>query len=140
MYFPSTHWSVLAQDSLGGQADAARALEDLCRRYWSPLQQFIRLRGFNPTEAEDLTQEFLLHLQEHSTLKKADRRRGRFRSFLLGALVRFLADERDKRQTLKRGSGIVHLSADEGGAELAAAPDPGAGDPGECLAGHPGGV
>lgn len=113
MYFPTTHWSLLAQATLGGETAGRQALEDLCRRYWSPLQQFIRVRGRSEAEAQDLTQEFILHLLEHSTLKKADRSRGRFRSFLLGALVRFLGDENDRRHAQKRGSGAVHLSIDE---------------------------
>jgi RNA polymerase sigma-70 factor (ECF subfamily) len=113
MYFPTTHWSLLAQATLTGETAGRQALEDLFRRYWSPLQQFIRGRGYNETEAEDLTQDFVLHLLEHSTLKRADRLRGRFRSFLLGALVRFLADEYDRRHARKRGSGMAHISLEE---------------------------
>jgi RNA polymerase sigma-70 factor (ECF subfamily) len=81
----------------------------LCRRYWSPLHHFIRSRGYTEAEAKDLTQEFLLHLIEHSTLQRADRLRGRFRSFLLGALLRFLGDEQDRRHAQKRGGGAAHL-------------------------------
>lgn len=97
---------------MNGESGARQALEDLCRRYWSPLKQFIRLRGYNEAEAEDLTQEFLLHVLEHSTLKRADRQVGRFRSFLLGALSRFLADAYDRRQAQKRGGGMSHISVD----------------------------
>jgi RNA polymerase sigma-70 factor (ECF subfamily) len=124
VYFPTTQWSVLAKASLNGETAARQALEDLCRRYWSPLYQFIRGRGYSETEAEDLTQDFLLHLLEHSTLKKADPQRGRFRSFLLGALMRFLADEFDRRRAQKRGGGSVHLSVEEEAPELAAATEP----------------
>ncbi len=125
MYFPTTHWSLLARATLTGETAGRQALEDLCRRYWSPLHEFIRARGYNQSEAEDLTQEFLLHLLEHSTLKKADRLRGRFRSFLLGALSRFLGDELDRRQAQKRGGGAAHVSLDES-AEVAGAAGPGA--------------
>jgi RNA polymerase sigma factor (sigma-70 family) len=113
MYFPTTQWTLLARASLTGESAAGQALEELCRRYWSPLYQFIRARGYRETEAEDLTQGFVLHLLEHSTLKKADRDKGRFRSFLLGALTRFLADEYDRRRAQKRGDGAVHVSMDE---------------------------
>jgi DNA-directed RNA polymerase specialized sigma24 family protein len=113
MYFPTTHWSLLARASLNGETPSRQALEELCRRYWSPLQQFIRLRGFTDAEAQDLTQEFILHLIEHSTLQKADRLRGRFRSFLMGSLTRFLGDEYDRRRAQKRGSGAAHLSLDD---------------------------
>lgn len=99
-------------------------MEDLCRRYWSPLYQFIRARGHNETEAKDLTQEFLLHLVEHSTLQKADRSRGKFRSFLCGALVRFLADAYDKRQAQKRGGGALHVELDSTAEQLGAISNP----------------
>lgn len=113
MYFPTTQWSLLAQASLSGETSARQALEELCRRYWAPLHQFIRTRGYTDAEAQDLTQEFILHLLEHSTLQKADRLRGRFRSFLLGALIRFLTDEYHRRRAQKRGSGALHLNLDE---------------------------
>ncbi len=128
MYFPSTHWSLLARASLSGETSAEQALEELCHRYWLPLHYFIRSRGHSEEEARDLTQEFVLHLLEHSTLKKADRFRGRFRSFLLGALMRFLSDHYDRRGALKRGSGSLHVSLDDpAGAEgLAELVPPGA--------------
>lgn len=124
MYFPTTHWSVLAEASMNGESGARQALEELCRRYWSPLKQFVRLRGYSEAEAEDLTQEFLLHLLEHSTFKRADRQLGRFRSFLLGALVRFLADEQDRRRALKRGGGATHLSVEGDVLDLVGGPEP----------------
>jgi len=119
MYFPTTQWTLLARASLTEEPGSRQALEELCRRYWSPLHQFIRTRGYTESEAQDLTQEFLLHLLEHSTLSRADRLQGRFRSFLLGALTRFLADYYDKRMAQKRGSGAVHLSVDEHGQNVA---------------------
>src|SRR5688572_26842001 len=122
MYFPTTQWSLLARASLNGETTAREALEELCRRYWLPLHQFIRARGHKEAEAEDLTQEFVLHLLAHSTLKRADRMRGRFRSFLLGALMRFLGDEYDRRRAQKRGSGVVPAQFDEDQDDVSDAP------------------
>jgi RNA polymerase sigma factor (sigma-70 family) len=124
MYFPTTQWTLLAQATLSGESVGRQALEDLCHRYWSPLYQFIRARGYNEAEAKDLTQEFLLHLVEHSTLQKADPSRGKFRSFLCGALVRFLADAYDKRRAQKRGGGAPHLELDSAAEELGAISTP----------------
>src|SRR6516162_3777782 len=125
MYFPTTHWSLLAKASVSGETAGREALEELCRRYWAPLNQFIRSRGFSEAEAQDLTQEFLVHLLEHSTLKKADPLRGRFRSFLLGALVRFLGDEIDRRRAQKRGGGATHLTLEDAEPVQADSPESG---------------
>lgn len=113
MHFPTTHWSLLAKATLNGDSQGRRALEDLCRRYWSPVHQFIRMRGVSETEAEDLAQDFMVHLIEKSTFARADRLRGRFRSFLLGSLIRFMGDKADARNALKRGGGVVHVAYDE---------------------------
>jgi len=125
MNFPSTNWSLLARTTLEGQAEARAALEELCRRYWSPLRHFIQRRGFSETEAQDVTQDFLLHLLKGNSLQRADRERGRFRSFLLGALMHFLADEYDRRQAQKRGAGVLPVPLEDGTDKLA---DPGPAD------------
>jgi len=110
--FPTTHWSLLAKASLDGNTEGRKALEELCRRYWGPVHQFVRCRGVSETEAQDLTQDFMMHVLEKSVFSRADRQQGRFRSFLLGALVRFLADKADQRGALKRGGGVQHVSFD----------------------------
>jgi RNA polymerase sigma-70 factor (ECF subfamily) len=113
MDFPTTHWSVLAKATLHGEADARAALEVLCQRYWAPVHAFIRFQGLTDAEAQDLTQEFLIHVIHKSIFTRADRLQGRFRSFLLGALARFLADAADRRQALKRGGKSPHISLDQ---------------------------
>jgi len=112
--FPTTHWSLLAKASFDhdGNTEGRKALEELCRRYWGPVYRFIRSRGFSEAEAEDLTQDFMVHLLTKSTFGRADRLRGRFRSFLLGALGRFLGDEADRRRARKRGGAVWHISFD----------------------------
>lgn len=102
----------MAKATLNGETEARSALGELCRRYWSPLKEFIRSRGYSEPEAEDLTQEFLLHLLERSALQKPDPLKGKFRSFLLGALVRFLSHERERRLAQKRGGQQPHVSLD----------------------------
>ncbi len=112
MYFPTTHWSLLAEASLNGETNARSALDELCRRYWEPLRRFIRARGYSPAEAEDLTQGFFLHLLDKEAFRKPDRLRGKFRSFLLGALVKYLSHERERALAQKRGGQQSHLSVD----------------------------
>lgn len=83
---------VLAAGDSSAQA-AAHALEDLCRTYWQPVYAFSRRMGAGPEDARDLTQGFFAHLLGGHSLKRADPARGQFRSYLLGALKHFLADE-----------------------------------------------
>ncbi|HEX7130826.1 MAG TPA: sigma factor, partial [Rhodanobacteraceae bacterium] len=88
MDFPTTQWDLLAVATLNGDERARAALADFYRRYRGPVVAFIRHRGLGPHEAEDLAHDFVVHLMNKSMLRRADAARGRFRSFLLGALVR----------------------------------------------------
>ena len=88
------------------------ALAELCRLYWYPIYVFARRRGHSPEDARDLTQEFFVRLLVRESLANADPDRGKFRSFILGAMNYFLADERAKLQTQKRGGGHKILSLD----------------------------
>jgi DNA-directed RNA polymerase specialized sigma24 family protein len=92
--------------------DSTAALESLCRTYWYPVYAFVRRRGFTPHDAQDLTQEFFSRLLRRNTFADADSGKGRFRSFLLGALKHFLADEWDKARAEKRGGRCETFSLD----------------------------
>ena len=102
-------WTLLARASLDSAGENRRALEELCRRYWMPINRFIQARGISASEAEDLTQEFMVHILERSLFLRADRFQGRFRSFLIGALIRFLRDKADQRNALKRGAALFDV-------------------------------
>jgi RNA polymerase sigma-70 factor (ECF subfamily) len=91
---------------------AATALEALCHAYWQPLYAYARRRGQTPHDAEDLTQEFFARLLEKNYLRSAHRDRGHFRQFLLMAFKRFLANEWDRTQRLKRGGGKTLIPID----------------------------
>jgi len=91
---------------------SAEALSRLCAAYWFPVYAFIRRKGFAREEAEDLTQEFFARLLEYRTLGAADRKRGKFRSFLLASVTNFLANELDRARAQKRGGGYATVSLD----------------------------
>jgi RNA polymerase sigma-70 factor (ECF subfamily) len=103
--FATTHWSVVLAASQSTDAQASEALEQLCRTYWYPLYAYVRRRGYNPEDAEDLTQEFFARFLAGNILARVDRERGKFRSYLLGALNHFLADAWDHTHRVKRGGG-----------------------------------
>ena len=114
--FNTTHWTmVLACSDQNDSARAQQALADLFQTYWYPLYAYVRRRGHGEQDAEDLVQAFCLHLQEKHALAKADRERGKFRTFLLSSLQNFLANERERANAQKRGGGreLIRLDAEE---------------------------
>jgi RNA polymerase sigma-70 factor (ECF subfamily) len=111
----TTRWS---QVIAAGQQDTTHvqpALESLCRTYWGPLYAYVRRRGFSVEDAQDLTQAFFERLLERRWLGAADREKGRFRTFLLTAMERFLSHEQERARALKRGGGqpLVPIQLDE---------------------------
>lgn len=109
--FEMTRWSVVLR-ARGEPAGAREALEILCRTYRSPVLAFVRSRGYAVDAAEDLTQSFFARFLERAWHSSADPERGRFRSFLLTALKRFLIDADSEAATLKRGGGFRFESID----------------------------
>lgn len=116
-WFSTTHWTTVLAAKDAASPRASEALEKLCRAYWWPLYAFVRRRGFDSPDAQDLTQEFFTRLLEKNWLNSVDRAKGKFRSFLLAALEHFLANEWRRSQAQKRGGGLTFMSLDEEGAE-----------------------
>jgi|KBSSwiStaDraftv2_1062776.scaffolds.fasta_scaffold186821_1 hypothetical protein len=79
----------------------------LCLTYWYPLHVFIRRQRIGTEEAGDLTQAFFARLLEKNFIAAAVEEKGRFRSFLLVALERFLINEREHARAQKRGGGQI---------------------------------
>ncbi len=111
--FATTHWSVVLKAGDGQSSDSAKALESLCRDYWYPLYAYIRRLGRSPHDAQDLTQSFFGYLLEKGLLSKAVPQGGHFRSFLLGCLNNFMANEWRRQHSAKRGGGqpLIPLDA-----------------------------
>jgi RNA polymerase sigma-70 factor (ECF subfamily) len=112
-WFTTTHWSVVLAAGSGASTQSAAALEQLCQAYWRPLYAYIRRRGHSPEDAQDLTQGFFAHLLEKNWVGDADRERGRFRTFLLTAVQRFLSHQRERALAIKRGGQCAFLSLDQ---------------------------
>lgn len=113
MQFPTTRWDELAEASLHGDRAARELLGQFCRRYWQPVNGFLRWKGYGPADADDLTQDFFLNFLETRSWRRADPLRGSFRTFLLGALAHRLQKAHAHRTRLKRGGGDQPASLDE---------------------------
>ncbi len=100
--FVTTHWSVVLTAGRDDSQQAHEALEQLCRTYWYPIYHFVRRQGHSTHDAQDLTQAFFARLLEKNWIASADQSRGRFRSFLLLVLKRFLAGEWHRAHAQKR--------------------------------------
>ena len=110
--FVTTQWSVVL--TAQGQSPAAdEALEKLCRTYWWPLYGFVRRNGYNPEEAQDLTQGFFALLLERRDLDVVRKEKGRLRSYLLVSLKNFVAKAKRREMAVKRGEGRALVPLDE---------------------------
>ena len=110
--FETTQWSVVlaaGQES----AKAGPALEALCRAYWLPLFVFVRRRGYAVPDAQDLVQGFFVRILARNDLAAVRKERGRFRSYLLGALKNHLVNDWKRAGAEKRGGGEVPIPLDE---------------------------
>jgi DNA-directed RNA polymerase specialized sigma24 family protein len=110
--FETTSWIMVLAASADSGVASRDALARLCQIYWHPVYAFVRGRGHDRHQAEDLTQGFFAQLLEKNYLLDADRERGRFRSFLLTAVKHFLANEWDRSNALKRGGGQTAVPID----------------------------
>jgi DNA-directed RNA polymerase specialized sigma24 family protein len=108
-YFPTTHWTLVGRAGRGDGEEKRKALSQLLQRYMPALRaHLIYLKHIQAERADDLLQDFLLNkIIEREILRQADPARGRFRSFLLTSLNRFIISEYRRDHTRKR-------SADQG--------------------------
>lgn len=117
--FAATRWTVVLKAREKNSPEVGAALETLCRVYWPPLYAFARRQGRTPHDAQDLTQAFFARLLEDDAdaLRLVAPEKGRFRSFLLVAFKRFMANEWEKARAGKRGGGRLHVTFDTALAE-----------------------
>ena len=105
--FHDTRWTLVSR-SRGSDTQAKAALSELCEAYYAPVVAFLRRDGRTEDVARELAHDFFAKLLGGGAIEGADPLRGRFRSYLLAALKRFAADQRDRAHAVKRGGGQVH--------------------------------
>ncbi len=109
--FHPTRWTLVMQ-ARGDSHESRTALSELCAAYWNPVFHFLRREGRSDDDSRELAQEFFARLLARGSIGEADRTKGRFRSYLLGALKHFLAERRRSESREKRGGDAVIESLD----------------------------
>lgn len=122
--FATTHWSVILAAGDSSSQRHEQALSTLCQTYWFPLYAYLRRQGHKAHQAEDYTQAFFAQILEKNYLCDIKRKPAKFRSFLLMALKRFIADQQCRARAVKRGGGHKMLSLNFEGAESQYALEP----------------
>jgi DNA-directed RNA polymerase specialized sigma24 family protein len=114
--FAATRWTIVLR-ARGDSPEARAALSDLCAAYWKPVFHFLRREGRLEDDSRELAQAFFLRLLERGGLDQVDPAKGHFRSYLLGALKHFLAEQRRNQGRQKRGGGAIIESIDAAGSD-----------------------
>jgi RNA polymerase sigma-70 factor (ECF subfamily) len=114
--FCTTRWTLVSR-ARGETPEARAALGDLCAAYWNPVFHFLRREGRNEDDSRELTQAFFAKLLGGAGIGDTNPAKGRFRSYLLGSLKHFLANQRRDANREKRGGGAVIESIDTSGSE-----------------------
>lgn len=114
--FHTTRWTMVMR-AQGEAPEARAAMGDLCEAYWMPVFRFLRREGRDKDQCQELAQEFFSRLLTSKTIDQAEPMKGRFRSYILGALKHFLANQRRDEGRQKRGGDAVIESIESGGSE-----------------------
>jgi DNA-directed RNA polymerase specialized sigma24 family protein len=111
--FLTTHWSLI--EGIHSDNKNHALIDSLLNLYWKPVYCYLRQKHYGNEEAKDLTQGFFHEIVLNRDLvQRADRAKGRFRTFLLHALNQYLINETKKQRAHKRypQGGIVSLDSD----------------------------
>ena len=70
--------------------ESQRALNEFCTIYWQPLYSYIRRRGLDHHDAQDVLHDFLAKLLRLKTFLTIDSKKGQLHSLLSSSLQRFI--------------------------------------------------
>jgi RNA polymerase sigma-70 factor (ECF subfamily) len=118
--FRTTRWTQVSR-AKAGSPDGRRALAELCNAYYEPVAAFLRCELRDADAARELAQDFFAHILAGGAISRASQERGRFRSYLLGAVKHFLWHRREAARRLKRGGGVQDISLNDTSAGAACA-------------------
>ena len=115
--FPTTHWTVIGEVQPGDDARSRSLIGGLAKDYWRPVYCYLRRKGYGNDESRDLTQGFFQEVVlGRELIRRADPAKGRFRTLVLTALDRYLANVRRGQAAQKRipPDKLIHLQRANG--------------------------
>lgn len=86
---------------------------DLCEAYYEPVVAYLRRVFWDADAAREMSHAFFAEMLGGGILHTAEQGRGRFRSYLLGAVKHYVAHQREAAGRLKRGGGLPAVSLDD---------------------------
>src|SRR5258708_1277982 len=107
--FRTTRWTQVSR-AKADSPEGRRALAELCNAYYEPVAAFLRYELRDADAARELAHDFFARMLAGGAIARAEQERGRFRSYLLGAVKHFLSHQREAVRRLKRGGGVEHIS------------------------------
>lgn len=110
--FHTTRWTRVCLAKADSE-DGRQALADLCDAYYEPVMAYLRIVLRDGDAARDMSHAFFAKMLGGGAIDTAERDRGRFRSYLLGAVKHFVSHQRDAARRMKRGGGIEPVSLDD---------------------------
>ena len=101
--FQTTRWSEIGQTQTANEKLQREIIGKLIKKYWKPVYAHLRRKGYTNEPAKDLTQGFFSEIVlGRDLIQQADQTKGRFRTFLLTALDRYVTDIQRKETAIKR--------------------------------------
>jgi RNA polymerase sigma-70 factor (ECF subfamily) len=110
--FRTTRWTQVSR-AKADSPEGRRALAELCNAYYEPVATFLRCQLREEDAARELTHTFFANILAGGAITHAKQERGRFRSYLLGAVKHFLSHHREAERRLKRGGGVKDISLND---------------------------
>ena len=113
--FQTTRWSDIRKAKTHDESRRQTSINNLMQRYWKPVYCYLRRKGYSNDNAKDLTQGFFCEVVlSRELIQQADQAKGRFCTFLLTALDRYVTSVYRKESARKRrpASGLVSLEID----------------------------
>lgn len=110
--FRTTRWTQVSR-AKADSPEGRRVLAELCAAYYEPVAAFLRCEVREEDAARELAHDFFANILQGGAIIHAEQERGRFRSYLLGAVKHFLSHYHQAERRLKRGGGVETISLND---------------------------